>query len=842
MRHLLLFTISILITATAAAQEEEPAADVSIVQFKKSKLFGKVLDPNTGKGLEAASIQLYNAKDSLVDGMLTKANGDFSLSNIKLAGKYRLLVTAMGFENHQETIETTDQGTTYERDLGNIYMEPQIKQLEDIVITGTKPALEMGVDRRVFNVSKSLNATGGSAVDIMRNIPSVSVDVDGNVQLRNASPQIFVDGRPTVLSLDQIPADNIEKVELITNPSAKYDAASGSGIINVVLKKDKRYGLNGIATLSGGIPKLAGGNLNLNLREGNMNFFLSGGYNQSGGIARGEAYRENKQHGVVQNYFDQLSENDRMRRFNFINFGMDYHLDNRNSISITQTFGGGQFSGVEDQQQIYYTGSKALDYYGYRDGNNTNQFNRRGTRLNFKRTYPKQGKELTADVNYNFGKRVGSSTVTNSYINPDGSINRSPNTVENDGGNRNHEITVQADYSNPIDENKKIEFGVRSYHNFYNSNFNVFSVADFGKTRLPLSNNYKYQEMVNAIYGTYSHKIENFSYQVGLRAEHSKFDGELIDSAYKFGYEFPSGFKNLMNALFPSLYLSYQVSEDDQLQLNFSRRIRRPNFWQMSPFIEISDPFNLRQGNPAIQPEFINSFEFNYSKSISGGNMLTSLYFRNNPRDITQYSDTISTEKYEELQSAGVDPNAILNTFINAGTTNRYGAEFTLQQKFGGFDLTPSVNLQYRTVKANVGRVDLSNEGFNWSSKLMASYKIKAPSQKVIHNLSFQVIGDYESARVIPQGRMLPQYGIDFAIRKDFLKNNRATITFAVNDVLNSRRWGTIYDTEDFYQDSYRRWNVRSFRLTVSYKFGNADFSILNRNRGNNGGGAMEEG
>ncbi len=831
----------LLLTIAVVGQEGEPIVDAPAVRFKSSKLYGKVLDPNSGKGLEAASVQLYNAGDSLVDGMLTRANGDFSLTRLSASGTYRLVVTALGFESHEQIIDVP-AGMAYERDLGDIYLEPEIKQLEDVIITGTRPALEMGVDRKVFNVARSLNTTGGSAVDIMRNIPSVSVDVDGNVQLRNASPQIFVDGRPTVLSLDQIPADNIEKIEIITNPSAKYDAASGAGIINVVLKKDKRYGLNGIVTASAGYPNLAGGNVNLNLREGNANFFVSAGYNQSGGVARGEAYRENKQNGIVQNYFDQLSKNDRMRRFNFVNFGMDYHIDNRNSISVSQTFGGGRFSGTEDQEQIYYTGSKVLDYYGYRDGENLNKFNRMGTRLNFKRTYPKQGKELTADINYNRGKRTGSSIVTNSYINPDGSANRSPNTVENDGGNTSHDITFQADYSNPIDESRKLEMGVRSYHNFYNSNFNVYSVNDFGKTILPLSNNYKFREMINAAYATYSHKMGMFSYQLGLRAEHSKFDGELIDSSYKFGYQFPSNFKNLMNALFPSLYLSYQVTEDDQLQLNFSRRIRRPNFWQMSPFIEISDPFNLRQGNPAIQPEFINSFEFNHSRSYQGGNILSTIYFRNNPRDITQYSDTITAEKYEELQTAGVDPNAILNTFINAGTTNRYGAEFTLQHKTGGFDFTPSLNLQYRTVKASVGNVDLSNEGFNWTAKLMTSYKINAPAQKVFHNMSFQVIGDYESPRVIPQGRMLSQYGVDFAIRKDLLKNNRMTITFAVNDVLDSRRWGTIYDTDDFYQDAYRRWNVRNFRLTVSYKFGNAEFSILNRNRNNNGGGGMDEG
>ncbi|MBX3239739.1 MAG: TonB-dependent receptor [Chitinophagaceae bacterium] len=836
MKSYITLLIGTFISLSVMAQEEEQPVESPALLFKSSKLYGKILDPNSGKGLEAASVQLYRvSNDSLVDGMLTKSNGDFSLSKLSSGSQYRLLITALGFEEHVEYIETTGRGEKYEKDLGDIYLQPKIKELADVTIIATKPALEMGIDRKIFNVAKSLNATGGSAIDIMRNIPSVSVDVDGNVQLRNASPQIFVDGRPTVLTLDQIPADNIEKVELITNPSAKYDAASGAGIINVVLKKDKRYGLNGIVSGSVGIPKLAGGNANVNLREGNLNFFLSGGYNQSGGIAKGEAYRENKQNGVVQNYFDQYTNNDRMRRFNFINFGFDYHIDNRNSISISQTFGGGRFSGIESQEQIYYTGSKELDYYGYRNGNSLNKFNRNGTRFNFKRTYPKQGKELTADISYNRGKRSGNSTVVNSYINPDGTINRSPHTVQNDGGNSNHQVTFQSDYANPLDENRKLEFGVRSYHNFYRSSFNVYSIDNNDKTKLPLSNNYKYSEMINAVYGTYSQKIGNFSYQLGLRAEHSRFDGLLIDSAYKFGYQYPSGLKNIMNALFPSLYLTQRINETDQVQFNFSRRIRRPDFWQMSPFIEISDPFNLRQGNPAIQPEFINSFEANYSKSYEGGNLLGSLFWRNNPHDITQYSDTITTEKYLELETAGVDPNAILNTFINAGTTNRYGAELTLQQKWGSsFEITPSANLQYRTVEATVGNVDLSNEGFNWNGKLTANYKIKAPSQKAINNLSFQVIGEYESARVIPQGRMLPQYGLDFAIRKDFLKNNRATATFSVNDVLNSRRWGTIYDTEDFYQDSYRRWSVRTFRLTLSYKFGNADFSLLNRNRSNN--------
>jgi len=282
--------------------------------------------------------------------------------------------------------------------------------------------------------------------------------------------------------------------------------------------------------------------------------------------------------------------------------------------------------------------------------------------------------------------------------------------------------------------------------------------------------------------------------------------------------------------LFPSVFLTKQIKESDQLQFNFSRRIVRPDFWQLNPFIEINDPVNLRQGNPALQPEFVNSFELNYSHNYNKGNFLAVLFWRNNPNDITQYSDTISAATYAQLQNAGVDPNAILNTFVNANTTNRYGAEFTLQHKVGNsFDITPSFTLQYRTTKADIDNFNLSNEGFNWQGKLIVNYKIRTQKSKVFNNLGFQLIGNYESGRIIPQGRSLPEYGADFAIRKDFLKNNKAALTFSISDIFNTQRWGNIYDTETFYQESYRRWNVRNFRLTFSYKFGKADFSLLNR-------------
>ena len=832
---LLVSTLFFQILQAQIDRDQQPAQELPGMKIKSNRLFGKLVDKNTGKGIEAASVQLFKAgTDSIITGMLTKPNGDFSFADMPSVPAFRIVVSAIGYEPYEHTIETGGNILT-EKDLGNIELQADIQLLGGVTVVSNKPILELGIDRKVYNVAKSLTATGGTAIDVMKNIPSLKVDIDGNVQLRNSPPQIFIDGRPTILTLDQVPADNIEKVELITNPSAKYDAASSGGIINIVLKKNKRVGLNGIATASVGTPKILNGNLNLNLRQGKFNFFASGGYNSSGGKSRGETRRTNLSNGVLQDYFNQTTVNDRHRRFRSLRAGVDYFIDNRNTLSFTQDFGHGKFSNEEVQDQQNLDDSKVLEYYGNRLAEAKSTFKRRSSKVSYKHSFPQSGREWTADITYNYGKNTENSDIVNTFSFPDGSEYKPSSRVRNEGSGKNEQYTFQSDYVHPFSEDSKIEAGIRSYHHESKSFYNAFAVANSGETKLPLSNNYRYNEMINAGYVTYSAKRKNFSYQLGLRAEYSKFRGELIDSAFKFGYEYPASVKKIWDALFPSLFLTRQLNETDQLQLNYSRRIRRPNFWQINPFIDINDPVNLRQGNPQLQPEFINSFELNYSKDYPKGNFLTSLYFRNNPDDITQYSDTITAAQYADLEDAGVDPNAILNTFINANTTNRYGAEFVLQHKLGSnFNITPSLNFQYRTVKAEVKGLDLSNDGFSWEAQLTADYKIVTEKPSIFNNLGFQLNGEYESSEVIPQGKRKPEYSVDLALRKDFLKNNKATVTLGINDVFNTQRWGTIYDTETFYQDSYRRWNVRNFRLTFSYKFGKADFSLSRRNDRNN--------
>jgi outer membrane receptor protein involved in Fe transport len=815
-------------------RDEPPAGNSPQIQLNQQRIIGKVLDEKTGKGLEAASVQLYvymaqgKGKDSLIRGMFTKSNGDFGFDNLPQADSFRVQISGIGYRQWSRVIVGLRQGIS---DLGNVMIAQESQVLNNVVIsTQQRPALQMGIDRKVYSVEQNITATGGTALDVMRNIPSVSVDAEGTVQLRNTQPQIFVDGRPTILTPDQIPSDQIERIELITNPSSKFDASSSAGIINIVMKRNRRIGLNGIATLGGGHPSIINGNLSLNARQGKFNFFVTGGYNQNGGRARGRTLRQNKNNGIIQDYFNQNSTNEGLRRFGSVRFGLDFFASNRSTFSLTQNLVKGSSRNDEEQNQEYLNSSKVMERYGFRTAEARNEFNRYNTQINFTHRFPEAGKEFTANLNYNYGNGSEASNIVNSFFLPNGTPYSAPARVRNRGSNNNDQYTFQADYTDPLGENSKFEVGVRSFINKQHSLFSSFAINNGSETLLPLSNNYAYTETVNAAYLSYANKVNSFGYQLGLRAEVSRFEGELIDSAKSFGYSYPSTARRFMDALFPSVFLTKEVGENIQLQVNYTRRIRRPSFWQLNPFIDINDPVNLRQGNPLLQPEFVNSFEFNYSQDYNKGNFLGVIYYRNNLRDITRYSDTISTALYQQLNNAAIDPNAILNTFINARSTNRLGVELTLQHKFNDrFDIVPTIDMQYR--KVNTDEQRLSNSGFNWDAELTTNYRF-GNATGLLKDLGLQLVGEYESAEVTVQGRNLPQYQVDFGLRKEFLKDRKAAFTFNINDIFNTQRFGSIFDTESFYQDSYRRRNVRSFRINFTYKFGKDDFRIFKREDG----------
>jgi outer membrane receptor protein involved in Fe transport len=846
LKYLLLFASLIFSFGVYAQIESAPPMGNS---HNSNELQGKVIDLQNSKPITAATVQIYIPSpkgDSLIAAMLTRSNGDFKFEKLPSADTLKLIVSFVGHTNVERIISFASQGTPSQlvnKDIGNIILPRNTETLEGVVVTGLQPKMKLGIDKKIFDVGQTLTASGGTAVDVMKSIPSLSVDVEGNVEFRNSSPTIFIDGRPTVLTLEQIPADDIDRVELISNPSAKYDASSGGGIVNIILKKNKRKGLNGMVSLTGGLPETFRGSANLNLRQGKLNFFLSGSYSSGNSDAKESSDRKNFKDGIVQDYFNQKSINGRGRAFKSIRGGVDYFIDNRNTITFSQGFVQGNFTNHEAQDQKFLDQNKDLTRYGDRVSDSKHQFTRNSSQIFFTHQYPKTGKKLDVSAQYNYGGSESEDHINNQFFYPDDSEAGLPNVVRNEGDNDDNEFTASVDLVNPINDHTKIETGLRTNIKDYSNIFNTYSLTGGGEIKLPLSNNYKYLQQIHAAYITYTGMMGSIGYQLGLRGEYSNFDGTLVDSAQKFGYEYPSKLSNIWDALFPSVFLSKKINERDEIQINYSRRVRRPNFWQISPFIDIEDPLNLEKGNPGLRPEFRNSFEFNYSNNYgSNSNFLAALYYRNNMGDITRYSDTLTAEQFAQLHNSAVDPNAILNTYINSQSSNQLGLELTLQQKFSNLEITPSASLSYRKVNANVNDLNLSNEGFNWRGEVRANYKVKSERSALFRNMSFEFSGEYESPEVLPQGRNLEQFEVDLGLRKDIL-DKKGTITFSVDDLFNTDKHGTVYDTESFYQESFRRWRVRSFRLTFSYKFGNSDFTLFKRhNTGGSGGEDIEGG
>lgn len=780
-------------------------------------LYGKLVDAKTNSPIEYASVALLRAADSSVaTGMLSKPNGDFNFPEVPF-GRYIMKVNFIGYETVYKTISLTGKNNNI--DIGNIKLSPNVRSLAGVEVVGDKPTFQMAIDKRVFNVDKSVSSVGGTATDVLKQVPSVNVDIDGNVSVRNGSPTIFVDGRPTTLTLDQIPADAIASVEVVTNPSAKYDAEGVSGILNIVLKKNRKAGING--QISGGLSSIGGGNagLDLNIRREKFNISLSYNLRSRQGNARSHLFRKNIGADTT-TYLDQFNDGENGRRFQFGRVGFDWFMDNRNTFSISQGIMAGDFkdnSGLrlydlnEAQQQVRY--GTGID-------NENHNFRNYSTQIGFKHTFAKQGHELTADFNYNYAKAKDNSDYSLQYYSMAHEPIDSPNIPQlrygRGNGNTTY-ITGQVDYVNPLTETSKIEAGLRTttrkFNNLLNTMGKDFSTGDFVLDS-SLSNDYRYSETINAAYVSYSGTQGNFGYQGGLRAEQSFYDGEMRSinkSSYKIDY--PISF-------FPSVFLSQKFKGDHELQLNYSRRVRRPWFRDLLPNLEYTAQ-SANRGNPALRPEFTNSFELSYLKDFNRKhNVLVSLYFRNTERAITDYyTDTIITIN-------GVSQKVVLSYPVNADTRNAYGAEFTVRnQVLKGWDITTNLNLAQTKINASNLQNNLSNQGFIWFGKVNSNTKLP-------WNSTLQVTGNYESKQILPQGERAAQYSADIAIRKEFLKKKNLVVSLALNDIFNTDRNLTYTTTEFSEQERYRKRATRELRVNVSYRFGKMDTQLFKRKSG----------
>lgn len=830
-------------------------------QMNIGRFYGKVVD-ESGHGIGYASVQLFGMRfdtasksmeEMLIAGQITEDNGDFSLENLPIAGEFTLKINFLGYAESEQKVSfgipgpgagarpggnrpqggppagmqrgMGGAGSDFDKDLGNIMLTTASQILNEVIVTEEAASTQLALDRKVFRVDKLATAAGGTAVDALQNVPSLSVDLDGNVTMRNAAPQIFVDGRPTTLSLDQIAAENIETIEVITNPSAKYDASGGqAGIINIVLKKDRRIGYNG--NLRTGVDSRGGINAggDINAREGKINAFLSGNYNQRRGFSEGETSRQNFTGNPFTNLL-QTSENNQNGFFAMGRGGVDWFMDNRNTLTFTGMYMRGSFDSEDIQNNridsLYPGGITFSD--AIRRADNDRNFRNAGGSILFKHLFPKKGKELTADINFNQVRFTGGGDYTTTFLN----TGRETEERQNND-NTSRFITLQSDYVEPINDDIKVEAGVRAaIRRNDNNNENLFfdPVSEVWVPIARFANKYTFNDDVYAAYAIFNHNLNNWGYQVGLRAESSQYTGTLPEADTSFTNNYPL-------SLFPSAFVTYKLNEADVIQLSYSRRVNRPNFFQLMPFTDFSDPLNLRRGNANLRPEFTNSLELSYQNIFnSGHNVLVSMYYKEASDLITSYQ---FTEYSDELEQ-----EVLVNSYANSLGSKAYGMEFTVRNTFfKNIELTSNLNLYNSEVDASNVETDLKITRFSWFLK--ENLTIKLPKE-----FSLQITGQYQSpAAFTPdgggrfghwrgsvntaQGYRIAYWFVDAAIRKNIL-NRKGSLTLSISDIFRSRETGTFTESEFFIQDTWRLRNPQFVRLNFSYRFGKMDASLFKR-------------
>ncbi|HVS96431.1 MAG TPA: outer membrane beta-barrel protein [Puia sp.] len=864
--------------------------------------YGKVVDSKTGKGMDGASVQLiltkYDAvkrgqKDTVIAGMITEHKGDFSLENLPLFGNFRLKITAIGYKAYEEKVAFDLKGlrglagargggmngggvgdngdmqqnmsgaqqaiNAIDKDLGNIKLSEDAQTLETATVTASKPLITMGVDRKIYNVEKDISAAGGSATDVMRNVPSVQVDIDGNVTLRNSPPTIFVDGRPTTLTLDQIPADAIQSVEIITNPGAKYDASGGTaGILNIVLKKNRKAGYNG--NVRAGVDQRGKLNLggDINVKQGKVNFFLAGNFNQRRSIGTGDETR----YSFLPTPADSLREHDYSVNDGFFAFGrggIDYFMDNRNTLSVAGNIVHGTFNPSStsdifiDYPDSFYNGSTASSYTQRLSTTNA-QFNNHGVSLSFKHNFPRAGEEWTADANYSQGGNNNTNLVTSNTHDVNGGPITSVYQQKQLGNSNNKYFTAQTDYTLPLGEKSKFETGARvaiRNNNSINDIDTLGSDNQFHTAGL-LSSQYTYQDRVFAGYATYGNVIGNFTYMLGLRGESSDYRGTQHYTAFDSASghqssavgEFSSTFPI---SLFPSIFLTQKLGGDQDLSLNYTRRIDRPNFFQLFPFTDYSDSLNPSRGNPALLPQFTNSFELGYQKSFPGNNtLLLSTYYKSSTNLITR----ISVPGENPVSKRPV----YVSTFINAKSSFVGGFEVISRNTITKWwDVTSNINVftsKINTIDTGLFAIPSIGEIWSWYGKINNSFKIYSKPNKA---LTLQLSGDYTSKTVLPPGGSAsnggggmgrgfgpnvsgnangyskPSGGVDGALRFEFLKNKVASLTLSVSDIFRTRVYDVFTQTNFYTQDMLRRRDPQFFRLQFNWRFGKFDMALFKR-------------
>lgn len=790
-------------------------------------VYGRVLDDATGDAMEFVTVSLEHLRDSSsVYGTITGRKGYFKIEKIKV-GPYRVRFNYMGYAEQTVAQLRLSPRESVEADLGEIRMQSSISELGVAEVVDEKRFMEVQMDKKVYNVAENITTTGGSANEVLENIPSVEVDIDGQISLRGSSNvTVLIDGKPSGLTggdrealLDQIPANLIDQVEVITNPSAKYDPDGMAGIINVVLKKNKLEGFYGNTQLSVGTGDNYDGSLGLNWRNSKVNLSSSYSYRYNDRFSRSTTVRDNFLE-TDTNRLDQFADGGRLGTSHTVRLGADWYLTPARTLSVSGNLGLRNQDNHEVVDFRILAPENVLEEHYDRS---TSGINNRGSfdlNVGYREEFGSRAHFFKADAFYSrfFGENT--STFIQRWYDLDGAIQDTlvPSEI-NTADNFTDVYTFQADYERPLENEGRFETGVKSIIRTMGTDF----VAGFEdqegnfENDLTRSNNFEFDEQIHSAYATWGRKFGDWGLQAGGRLEQALTTSRLVTTGETF--------ENNYLSFFPSANLSYDLSEENILQFSYSRRINRPRTRQLNPFPNYTDPLNLRQGNPFLLPEYTHSVEFGWTKYIKRNTFSSAVYYRD-------VSNVI--RRFKRVDDNGVSTT----TFENIAGTQSYGLELIAAFRLGqAWSLNGSANF-YRTVSDGSNlESDLNADAFGWFARLRTSYKWG-------DNWEAQVSGFYRAPMIILQGEFSGILSSDVAVQKR-IWDGKGTIGLRLRDALDTREFEFITEGSTFYQEGYRKRESQNVFLTFSYRFGKLEERSGRRGRGSSGfggddGGGME--
>jgi ferric enterobactin receptor len=751
------------------------------------------------KAVPFGSVGLYRAADStLVNGVASDEAGRFALP--AQAGRYYLKITMVSF---QERVIPNIAVQAQDVQLGSLQLKTSAELLEEILVRGERSQMELTLDKKIFHVGKDLANAGGTAVDILSNVPSVGVDVEGNVSLRGSgNVRILIDGKPSGLvsikggsGLQQLQGSSIEQIEVITNPSARYEAEGMGGIINIVLKKERQEGFNGSFDLITGRPDNFGLGANVNYRRKNLNFFVNYTASYRNAPGRNTTYQE--LYGADTLISDQTMDTRLKGLNNSARAGLDYFINPNNILTGAYTYRLSKGKRYSDIRYLDYLGSTSnLQSRTDRTQDETETEPNAEYALSYKKTFARKGQELTADMRFLDNWEESDQYFTEQAYQANGSPIGAGLLQRSLNDETEKQFLVQVDYVHPFGEEGKLEAGLRSSTRDMTNNFSVTNREEnmSWKTLDSLTNNFLYEENIHALYGIMGNKVRKFSYQVGLRAELTDVTTTLKEKDEFDQLKDKKNPRDYAN-LFPSLHFTYELPRQHALQLSYSRRVRRPQYNDLSPFMTYSDRRNYWSGNPDLSPEFTDAYELGHIKYFDKGSLSSSLYYRYTTDKV------IRIRRVDEIGFSFTRPE-------NLATEKAFGAEFAgSYNPFAWWKLDGSLNL-FRAMTDGRNLDDaLQSDTYSWF---------------VRKNSRFTIWGNYEAPQKTPQGKRKALATLDLALSRDILRD-KATLTLNVTDVFNSRRFRSIMEGvnsegDRFYTENYTQGRLRQINLTLNYR------------------------